>query len=351
MKNENKEIKTELKQENIEIKSENKEIKTELKQENKEIKEINKEVKNEIKQDNKEIKQERKNEIKKNENSEKNLEKKEQNIENKESKEIKKQTKEEETEITTTPKKEENVNKDESLKKEKTKNENQENNNSEEESNSQETNQHVQSEPNELERNRQIIENYHFERNNHNRPHSQSFNGTRTSLRQEQIIQPQNPIFIQTNLGYNLSSSSSELPFIQRIITSYTVNDRIVGPSSHIAQLISNQNLFPKVNLQVPGLLSPGEVMMMTGYTPYSEPNFDIYVHTIISNPRNNDNNNNQNNNNNNQNSNNLNSNNNQNNNNSQNNNNNLNNNSNQKEFLEKGVQTEEIKEKTIEDK
>ena len=71
--------------------------------------------------------------------------------------------------------------------------------------------------------------------------------------------------------------------------------------------------------------------MMMTGYTPYSEPNFDIYVHTIISNPRNNDNtNNNQNNNNNNQNN---------------------NNNSQQRNFMEKAVQTEEIKEKNIEDK
>ena len=227
---------------------------------------------------------------------------------------------EEEGEIKTTLKKEETIIK------EKEKNENginKEENNLQEEIN----NQNVQSE-----QNNQIIENHNFERNN-NRPHSQSFNGTRTNQRQEQSIQPQNPIFIQTNLGYNLTSSSSELPFIQRIITSYTINDRTVGPSSHIAKLISNQNLFPKVNLQVPGLLSSGEVMMMTGYTPYSEPNFDIYVHTIISNPRNNDNtNNNQNNNNNNQ-------------------NNNNNNNSQQRNFMERAVQTEEIKEKNSEDK
>ena len=305
---ENKEIKTENKEINIDNKAENKEIKIENKTENKEIKiDIKQDKLNETKQEIKELKNEPKQEIKeiKTENKESNILKKNDD------KHLIKE--EEEGEIKTTLKKEETIIK------EKEKNENginKEENNLQEEIN----NQNVQSE-----QNNQIIENHNFERNN-NRPHSQSFNGTRTNQRQEQSIQPQNPIFIQTNLGYNLTSSSSELPFIQRIITSYTINDRTVGPSSHIAKLISNQNLFPKVNLQVPGLLSSGEVMMMTGYTPYSEPNFDIYVHTIISNPRNNDNtNNNQNNNN--------------------------NNNSQQRNFMERAVQTEEIKEKNSEDK
>ena len=312
---ENKEIKTENKEINIDNKAENKEIKIENKTENKEIKiDIKQDKLNETKQEINELKNEPKQEIKeiKTENKESNILKK-----NDDKPLIKE---EEEGEIKTTLKKEEKIIK------EKETNEkiiNKEENNLQEEIN----NQNVQSE-----QNNQIIENHNFERNN-NRPHSQSFNGTRTNQRQEQSIQPQNPIFIQTNLGYNLTSSSSELPFIQRIITSYTINDRTVGPSSHIAKLISNQNLFPKVNLQVPGLLSSGEVMMMTGYTPYSEPNFDIYVHTIISNPRNNDNtNNNQNNNNNNQ-------------------NNNNNNNSQQRNFMERAVQTEEIKEKNSEDK
>ena len=311
----NKEINIENKELKIENKIENKEIKIENKTENKEIKiDIKQDKLNETKQEIKELKNEPKQEIKeiKAENKESNILKK------KDDKPLIKE--EEEGEIKTTLKKEETIIK------EKEKNENginKEENNLQEEIN----NQNVQSE-----QNNQIIENHNNERNN-NRNHSQSFNGTRTNQRQEQSIQPQNPIFIQTNLGYNLTSSSSELPFIQRIITSYTINDRTVGPSSHIAKLISNQNLFPKVNLQVPGLLSSGEVMMMTGYTPYSEPNFDIYVHTIISNPRNNDNtNNNQNNNNNNQ-------------------NNNNNNNSQQRNFMEKAVQTEEIKEKNSEDK
>ena len=55
-----------------------------------------------------------------------------------------------------------------------------------------------------------------------------------------------------------------------------------------------NRKFFPRVNLQISSLLSPGEVMMMTGFTPNNEPNFDIYVHTIVSNPRRNSNNNNQ---------------------------------------------------------
>ena len=31
--------------------------------------------------------------------------------------------------------------------------------------------------------------------------------------------------------------------------------------------------------------------MMMTGYSPFSEPNYDIYIHTIAVNPNNNNNN------------------------------------------------------------
>ena len=336
IKNGNKENKLENKNEkkieNKVIKTENKtEIKTDNKTEiqidnKKEIKADNKETKadnsKEIKTDNKDTKTDNNKEIKA-ENKENKTENKETKIGNNTeiNKGIKTENNIKESEITTTPKKENDKTKKEEKPQKKEEEELQNNSNS------------PQSVEERHIHNHQIVENYHFERNNHNRPHSQSFNGTRTNQRQNQIIQPQNPIFIQTNLGYNLTSSSSELPFIQRIITSYTVNDRIVGPSSYIAQLISNQNLFPKVNLQVPSLLSPGEVMMMTGYTPYSEPNFDIYVHTIISNPRNNDNtNNNQNNNNNNQ-------------------NNNNNNNIQQRNFMEKAVQTEEIKEKNIEDK
>ena len=113
------------------------------------------------------------------------------------------------------------------------------------------------------------------------------------------------PNQIVTNLGYDLSFSSIELPFIQRIIYSYTISDRIISPFSPFYQIFSNKKLFPRVNLQVPVILSPGEVMMMTGYTPFSEPNFDVYIRTIAVNPNENNNNSNNNSNNNNSNNNN----------------------------------------------
>ena len=99
------------------------------------------------------------------------------------------------------------------------------------------------------------------------------------------------PNQIVTNLGYDLSFSSPDLPFIQRIIYSYTLSDRIMSPFSPFYQVFSNKKLFPRVNLQVPNILSSGEVMMMTGYSPFSEPNYDIYIHTIAVNPNNNNNN------------------------------------------------------------
>ena len=127
---------------------------------------------------------------------------------------------------------------------------------------------------------------------------------------------------IVTNLGYDLSFSSIELPFIQRIVYSYTIADRIISPFSPFYQIFSNKKLFPRVHLQVPNILSSGEVMMMTGYSPFPEQNFDVYIRTIAVSPNNNENNNNSNNNNNN-------SNNNSNNNNSNNTNNNNSNNNN----------------------
>ena len=105
---------------------------------------------------------------------------------------------------------------------------------------------------------------------------------------------------IVTNLGYDLSFSSIELPFIQRIVHSYTISDRIISPFSPFYQVFSNKKLFPRVNLQVPNILSSGEVMMMTGYSPFSEPSFDVYIRTIAVEPNENNNNNRNNNSNNN---------------------------------------------------
>ena len=112
---------------------------------------------------------------------------------------------------------------------------------------------------------------------------SANFQRQRQRIAQEEI----QPNQIATNLGYDLSFSSVELPFIQRIIYSYTLSDRIISPLSPFYQIFSNKKLFPRVNLQIPTMLPPGEVMMMTGYSPFSEPNFDIYIHTISVNPNN----------------------------------------------------------------
>ena len=108
------------------------------------------------------------------------------------------------------------------------------------------------------------------------------------------------PNQIVTNLGYDLSFSSIELPFIQRIVYSYTISDRIISPFSPFYQIFSNKKLFPRVNLQVPNILSPGEVMMMTGYSPFSEPSIDVYIRTVAVSPNENNNNSSNNNNNNN---------------------------------------------------
>ena len=149
---------------------------------------------------------------------------------------------------------------------------------------------------------------------------SANFQRQRQRINQEEIL----PNQIATNLGYDLSFSSVELPFIQRIIYSYTMTDRIISPLSPFYQTFANKKLFPRVNIQVPTMLPPGEVIMMTGYSPFPEPNLDIYIHTISESPNQGNNNNNNNNNINNINNNNNNSNNINNSNNNNGNNNNI---------------------------
>ena len=116
-----------------------------------------------------------------------------------------------------------------------------------------------------------------------NNLNSANFQVYRQRITQEEIL----PNQIATNLGYDLSFSSVELPFIQRVIYSYTASDRIISPLSLFYQIFSNKRLFPRVNLQIPTILPPGEVIMMTGYSPFPESNFDIYIHTISGNPHN----------------------------------------------------------------
>jgi hypothetical protein len=102
----------------------------------------------------------------------------------------------------------------------------------------------------------------------------------------------------QTNI------SSSELPFINRLQANNLLTNNQTQISQVNGQVSSNQNLssqmnqqinqfesFPKINLQVPSMLSPGEIVMYNGYNSYLEPNIDIYVHTLVSSNNNSSNN------------------------------------------------------------
>ena len=177
-----------------------------------------------------------------------------------------------------------------------------------------------------------------------NNDNTANFQRQRQRIAQEEIL----PNQIATNLGYDLSFSTVELPFIQRIIYSYTPSDRIISPLSPFYQIFSNKKLFPRVNIQIPTMLPPGEVIMMTGYSPFPETNFDIYIHTIVPNENggNSNNNNNDNNNRNSQaNTNNLNINNINNNSiNNNNNQNNINNNNNQNDNNQNNINKDEKK-------
>ncbi len=82
------------------------------------------------------------------------------------------------------------------------------------------------------------------------------------------------------NMGYNLNSSNNELPFIHRLLNTNTHTNI----NTNTQQITNQQNMdiYPKINLQIPSMLSPGEVAMMGGYSPYPESNIDIYVHTLV---------------------------------------------------------------------
>jgi hypothetical protein len=78
-----------------------------------------------------------------------------------------------------------------------------------------------------------------------------------------------------TNSEYSLTATSQELPFVQRIVNSTQQQQ------DNVSQSIRSEQA--KVNLQVPSILSSGEVAMLSGFNPYSESSVDIYVHTLVS--------------------------------------------------------------------
>jgi len=108
----------------------------------------------------------------------------------------------------------------------------------------------------------QLIRNYNL--NNPNISSNVNYSNTGNNPQQNQTT---------SHNQYNIGGSSAELPFIQRLQNSHN-------------QGVSNQTAFsdslPKINLQVPSLLSPGESLIQNGYNPFPEPNIDIYVHTLV---------------------------------------------------------------------
>lgn len=82
--------------------------------------------------------------------------------------------------------------------------------------------------------------------------------------------------------NYQIQSSSNELPFIQRLHNTMHMNSSSNLTGNNTSNNTNNFEGFPRINLQVPSMLSPGEVAMINGINPYNEPNIDIYVHTLV---------------------------------------------------------------------
>ena len=80
---------------------------------------------------------------------------------------------------------------------------------------------------------------------------------------------------------YYINSSSSELPFIQRLNFSNNLHQN--------SNLLNPFDFFPKINLQIPPLLSPNEINMVNAYNPLDEQNiFLIGRNVLIDNSNNN---------------------------------------------------------------
>ena len=80
---------------------------------------------------------------------------------------------------------------------------------------------------------------------------------------------------------YYINSSSSELPFIQRLNFSNNLHQN--------GNLLNPFDFFPKINLQIPPLLSPNEINMVNAYNPLDEQNiFLIGRNVLIDNSNNN---------------------------------------------------------------
>ncbi len=78
---------------------------------------------------------------------------------------------------------------------------------------------------------------------------------------------------------YVLNSSSSELPFIQRLNFSNSLHPNYYNNLSQNQQ--NPYDIFPKINLQVPPLLNPVEMPMVNGYNPLDEQNIILFSRNV----------------------------------------------------------------------
>ena len=95
----------------------------------------------------------------------------------------------------------------------------------------------------------------------------------------------------QNNISNNLQRG---IVNSNQMINNYSNSNQITSYNNNNINLTHNEggnrassfnmDSFPKINLQVPSMLSPGEVVMYNGYNSLLEPNIDIYVHTLVSN-------------------------------------------------------------------
>ena len=82
---------------------------------------------------------------------------------------------------------------------------------------------------------------------------------------------------------YVINSSNSELPFIQRLNFSNRQHSNYYNANNNSTQTNANNpyDKFPKINLQVPPLLSPAELSMVNNYNPLDEQNIFLFSRNV----------------------------------------------------------------------
>lgn len=122
-----------------------------------------------------------------------------------------------------------------------------------------------------------IIRTYTNQQNNqsNNQVPNQNSNQTNTGN-----TTSQNSISAFSVPRYVINSSSSELPFIQRLNFSNSLHPNYYNSLSSNPQ--NPYDVFPKINLQIPPLLNPIEIPMVNGYNPLDEQNIILFSRNVF---------------------------------------------------------------------